>query len=227
MSSNNMNLLKNEIQVPNLACRICDKVFVDAQALVRHFQACHMVDNKIVHGVMNPIPYTNFASAQHSSVEQNPKSNTTQFVVSAPSQVPSFHPTRNINPKIFPYLPSSSHEIPSPALPEPKPTLSLPLVHTPIMGGHGFWPSLTLSPPPLPPPPPLPFIMRSLAFGLPTSYGQEAYRVLDMRRSSDCTKLLINQLDKPIREVMEAERSNNDNDGNRFDSNKLDLTLKL
>lgn len=69
----------------------------------------------------------------------------------------------------------------------------------------------------------LPFIMGNHTFGEKTSV-QEVDSIVGVTDSShDCTKLLIDKLDRPILEGIE---SNEENAGNGFNS-EIDLTLKL
>ncbi|KAH7843461.1 hypothetical protein Vadar_016854 [Vaccinium darrowii] len=224
------------MQSPNpsahFACKVCDKVFVGAHEMVRHFQLAHMRDNEIIYEDLNPKPYPNYQdqvfshqnpipSATHSgfqsiqrysSVEQNPSTIT--------SQVPSSHGARISSHQVSPYTPPSFKELLLASVqPVPKPTPP-PLAHTPISDGCSFQ-----SPPNLAPPL-LPFVVLNQKFVKKPSV-QEVEHIFEGGSSThNCTKPLIDKLDIPIPDGIEGLESNEVNAGNGVNP-KIDLTLKL
>ncbi|KAL7000797.1 hypothetical protein U1Q18_001947 [Sarracenia purpurea var. burkii] len=142
-------------------------------------------------------------------MEQNPNLNATQALISTIEQEHIFHPYRNIH-NLFPSS-STLYAMPPVQL-EPQPT-SPPLIHTPS--------PQTLTPPMLS------LFGTNCRFGQPKPSAQEYDQILETQCSSNGTKLYINKLDQPIREIIEVAESDEENDENISNLNKLDLSLKL
>lgn len=212
--------LSSAMQRPNhpthFACKVCDKVCVGTHDMVRHFQSSHMRDNKIVNEALNLKTYPNYLDRVPNFLRcnlsyRNPNPNATrngfQPIQHYPSIIPNPNSIASQVPSVQVTIPSSSlHPLLPSVLPKPQPTPPLP--HVPTTGVSYFQhsPSLTS--------PLLPFVMRNRTLGEKTSI-QEVDR--------DCTKPLIDKLDRPI---LEGIKSNEENAGNGFNS-IIDLTLKL
>lgn len=201
----------------HFACKVCDKVCVGTHDMVRHFQSSHMRDNKSVNEAPNLKTYPNYLDRVPNFLRRNlsyrnPNPNATcngfQPIQHYPSIVPNPNSIASRVPSVQVItIPSSSlHPLLPSILPKPQPTPPQP--HVPTTSVYYFQHSPSLASPLLP------FATRNRTFG-------EKISIQEVDR--DCTKPLIDKLDRPI---LEGIKSNEENAGNGFNS-KIDLTLKL
>ncbi|KAF3456759.1 hypothetical protein FNV43_RR01413 [Rhamnella rubrinervis] len=169
-----------------IACRLCDRVFLSTQSLIDHIET-HMVEDEAA-SKTRQLQQTNFISSQRDMFATNPF-RSTAFPSPTPRPPSMSHKTRPFFPVRFPAVPLDQRNL-SPAASQ-----------------------MVSQPPPILPPPTPPLVSTSMisnnvALGTPVMTFDQRRVIVEESTSTDYTKPFLSLLEHPIPKVAGVANGN-------------------